>query len=319
MAEPLPLESHALTTADGWQLPLLRAIWPGGPSRGKPVLLVPGYGMNSLIFHHHPRGTPLMGALLRAGFDPWTVDLRGAKATQALPYAAAPRLADQAWVDLPAAIRYVLDRSGWSTLDAIGCSLGGTLLYALVGRRDAPIDRLVTMGSPLVWEDRSLLVRMFGHLAPMAAHIPVRGTRPAARVALPILGRIAPVLLSMYVNPRLTALHGSEQLVQGIENPIADVTARLGAWIREGHLRLDGHNVTDGLARFRKPLLVVYATGDGIVPPPTALAALRAVSGPADTLEVHHPQHRVSHVDLFLADLAPTHVYPGVAGWLQSA
>ncbi|HMV67246.1 MAG TPA: alpha/beta fold hydrolase, partial [Myxococcota bacterium] len=158
---PFHLLQGPLRTPDGWTLLLRRASRGGRPGDGPPILLVPGYGMNASIFAFHPEGHGLLEHLLGAGFDPWAIDLRGTS-TSAPPLRGAPaRLRDQAWIDLPTALERVAHVTRQERVHAIGCSLGGALLYAHVGRDAHRVDRLVTMGSPLAWSDRSLPVEAF--------------------------------------------------------------------------------------------------------------------------------------------------------------
>ena len=42
-----------------------------------PVVILPGYGMNSFIFGFHPRGLSLEAYLASRGIEVWSVDLRG--------------------------------------------------------------------------------------------------------------------------------------------------------------------------------------------------------------------------------------------------
>src|SRR5690606_30555251 len=98
----------------------------------KPLLIVPGYGMNSFIFSFHPRGTSMERCLAEGGFEVWAVDLRGQGHSR-------PRharhgltsLRNYAAVDLPAAVERVVasTKTTADRLVLIGCSLGGTIAY----------------------------------------------------------------------------------------------------------------------------------------------------------------------------------------------
>lgn len=304
-------------TKDGWTLLMRRGTLGGRASGGTPVLLVPGFGMNSSIFTWHPGGPSLMEFLLRAGFDPWTVDLRGTRSSRPPRAGARVRLADQAFLDLPAAAAHVLRHTGHARLHALGCSLGGALLYAWAGRSSAPIERWVTMGSPLEWQDQSALLRLFAAAGPLARWVPVRGSAAAARVALPFARALVPELLSMYLNPRLTDTRDHGPLIATVEDPHADVTASLARWMRHGRLVLGGHDVSAGLRAAAHPLLLVYATGDGVCPPAAARAARHRTGGPVSELAVSHDIERVSHVDLFLGGHVHTQVYAPIANFLH--
>ena len=68
-------------------------------------------------------------------------------------------LTAQAEVDLPTVFGYLRRVTGQERVHAIGCSLGGSLLYAHAALAPDPgLDRLVAIGAPLTW-DRSLATR----------------------------------------------------------------------------------------------------------------------------------------------------------------
>lgn len=313
---PLALEHHTVTTPDGWTLELRRGRGPDGPSRGMPVLFIHGYGMNAHLFHAHPTGPSFFDVLMAHGLDPWAVDLRGTRSSRAPHAWSRVKLADIAFRDVPASIDRVRQVTGRDRIHAIGVSLGGGALYAHVGRDTHHIDRLVTMGSPLVWQDRGPVLWTFGALGPALGQLPLRGTASAARAALPLARRLGPKAVGFYVNPEITDTLNPETLLRTIEDPHPDVSASLSRWIRQRHLVLDGHHVTRGLRAFDRPTFVVYAEGDGVCPVAAARAALDHTGGPVDALSIDDGPHRVSHVDLFAAHFAPDRVFPPVARWL---
>ncbi|TNE84351.1 MAG: alpha/beta fold hydrolase [Deltaproteobacteria bacterium] len=313
----LHVERHSVRTADGWTLTLHRGVRRGQPP-GKPVLFVPGFGMNAYIFRYHPSGTSMMEAMAAHGLDPWSVDLRGQRSSRAPSRRTGqPGLDDHVFGDLPAAFEYIAQHTGIEKIHAIGCSLGGALLYGYGALEGSDrLDRLVTMGTPLRWRRPSWLVRGFSVVGPLSARLPVRGTRHLARAGLPIAARIAPGPLSIYLNPKLTQTSDAKSLTRTVENPIPRTNRQLAKWIASGDLRIGGANLTEALDRFERPLLVVAGNGDQICDAASALAALDAVRGPARSLVVGTPQERVSHADLFIADLAPERIFAPVASFL---
>ena len=301
-----------LTTPDGWTLGLRR--W--GEGRGPPVLFVPGYGMNAHIFGFHPEGPGFMESLARRGFDPWAVELRG-QGDGRRGGRGPVRLADQALVDLPLALEHIRERSGYPRVHAVGCSLGGALLYTLLAhRREAPVGRLVAVASPLRWEARHPLVRAFGTAGPLLGRLPLRGARPAARLALPLLARRCPRLLSIYLTAEKLDLRCTGELVRTVENPRAHINRQLAAWIRARDLVVDGLDVRRALAEVRNPLLLITASADGVVPPATAQTVLGAIGGETRHLHVGGPGDPWAHVDLFVGAGARQRVFRPVADWL---
>lgn len=316
--DTLRIERHTVRTEDGWTLTMHRGR-PTGGSAGPPVLFVPGFGMNAYIFRYHPSGPSMMAALAERGLDPWSIDLRGQRSSgRPRRGSRSPGLDDHVFRDLPAAFAHVAEVTGSPRVHAIGCSLGGALLYGYGSLVDAPLlDRLVTMGTPLQWRRPSWLVRGFASIGPLSARVPVRGTRHLARAALPIAARVAPGPLSIYLNPHLTRTHDARRLSRTVENPVPRTNLQLARWIQHGDLRLGGQNLTRSLGRFRQPLLVVAGNGDQICDPGSALAALDAVGGPARSLVVGTPEERVSHADLFISDLAPERIFVPIGDFLM--
>lgn len=311
------VQRMTLRTTDGWSLQLHRGVRPDRPP-GPPVLFVPGFGMNSFIFRFHPRGGSFMEALLDRGMDPWSIDLRGQSTARPRPGSiASVSLADHAFVDLPAAFELIARETGYERVHAIGCSLGGALLYGYGGAiADHRIDRLVTMGTPLQWTQASIVVNAFATAAPLLGAVPMRGSRRMARVALPVASRLLPGPLSMYLNPKLTHCAPAAELCRTVEDPHPRVNRQLAKWIRGRDLLLAGVNVTEALRRFDRPLLVVTGSGDRICPPECSLAALEHTGGPASSLVIGDEVRRVGHADLFISDLAPEHVFGPVGHWL---
>jgi pimeloyl-ACP methyl ester carboxylesterase len=313
------VERHTVRTTDGWSLELHRGVRPG-QAPGKPVVFVPGFGMNSFIFRFHPRGGSFMESMLDAGFDPWSVDLRGQTSARPKPGVHAHiGLADYAFVDLPAAFDWIARHTGHARLHAIGCSLGGALLYGYGGVvPDHRIDKLVSMGTPLRWTTSSLVVSGFAAIAPLLGNFQLRGSRRAARLALPVAAKLVPWALGVYLNPRLTHTGPARELVRTVEDPHPRVNRQLAAWIRSKDLRLAGVDITDALARFDRPLLVLAGSADRICPAGNALAAVDIAGGPAQGLLIGDAEHPVAHADLFISDLAFERVFKPVADWLRA-
>src|SRR4051794_26749737 len=101
-------------------------------TRGRPVLIVPGYGMNSYIFGFHPNGPSLVECLAARGLEIWTVDLRGQGRSIRTRGTRRYGIAELAVEDIRTAIDHIVSHTvtGESKLDLIGCSLGTALAFA---------------------------------------------------------------------------------------------------------------------------------------------------------------------------------------------
>lgn len=309
------IETHEVATADGWHLRLERGVGEAGP-RGTPVVFIPGYGMNAWIFRYHPTAASFLEVLLQAGLDPWAVDLRGTSTSSAGPGAPPATLSGQALVDLPAVLAHICARSGAERVHAIGCSLGGSLLYAYAIQPDHVLDRVVCVGAPLDW-GVGLRTRLLGRVLPVVGRVPLRGTRRFASVGLPLLAAAVPRALQIYLNPKITDVREARDLVLTVEDPVPSVNLAIGAWMRAGALHIGGVHVRAELHRFTRPLLVLHASGDGIVPEESALSVVGATGGPVEVQQVDHPSGEpVGHADLFASDIAPERVFAVTAAFL---
>ena len=323
MEPRLVLQEHLAPNDDGWLLHLRQARDPARFQPGlRPVVIIPGYGMNSFIFRFHPRGTSFERALAEAGFEVWTVDLRRqGRSRSQRRNPPAPSLRAYADVDLPAVLGEVLSRTKTSAskVDVIGCSLGGSIIYGhLALWSDHRIHSVVTMGSPLRWGEIPALFQVFRLSPSLIGSVPVVGARSLARRALPVLSRI-PGALDLYMNTAHVDLSCAHRLVETVEDPHPQVNGDIARWMRSRDLILRDVNVSHALRHTRNPLLVVVSNRDGIVPDDAALAALNLWGGDdTDLLRIGTPEDWYAHADLFIGNDAPAVVFEPVAVWLHA-
>lgn len=320
--DALSTSEHFPRTADGWRLHLTRTAAPGrlDPAR-RPVVIVPGYGMNGFIFGFHPRGTSMVRHLAEAGLEVWVANLRGQGASAPLDAdAPPPSLRGYAERDLKAAIDAVLERTSTRAerVDVIGASLGGSIAYAhLALDRDPRVGALVTVGSPLRWASVPLVLRLPFRSARVAGLVRVQGVRRLAGLALPVATRV-PGLLSLYMNTANVDLTVADQMIQTVEDPHPRVNSDIAKWLNASDMILRGINVTEALAERREPLLIVLANRDGIVPPAAALSVRDAWGGTdLSTLRIGDDERWYAHADLFVGHEAPTQVFEPIRRWLH--
>jgi len=300
------------TTPDGWTLHFDR--WRGD---GEPVLMVPGFAMNPFILGFHPRGRSLMEHMHDAGFDPWSVELRGLGRNKGGDRRQIG-LSERALVDLPTAIQHVRERTGAERVHLVGCSLGGSIVYGMLANSpEEAVGKVISIGGPLWWKDPPTVVRAFSLLGPVLGRLPMRGTRQLARSAVPVLTRFAPSLLRLYINPQNVDLSQPDELVKTVENPAPRINRQLAAWIRHGRLRIGGLDIVLGVDRVKNPLLLVTGSGDGIAPVSACAPVLEAWGGPTEHLHVDG-QHPWSHGDLFIGHEAEQKVFEPMAAFLRS-
>jgi pimeloyl-ACP methyl ester carboxylesterase len=286
----------------------------------RPVVIVPGYGMNSFIFSYHPSGLSLEGFLAEAGFEVWRADLRGQGGSERLGGSEDFGLAELAVDDLSAVFGAIVQhtRTGASRVDAIGASLGGSLVYAhQVLVPDHRVGSLVAMGSPVRWVELHPLMRVAFGSPWLAGAVRFQGTRRLAELGLPLLAKRVPWVLSIYLNPEITDVSAARQLVRTVEDPRRRINRQIAHWVRDRDLKVRGVNIAESLGKITRPLLCVVASADGIVPRATAAYPFAQVgSSIRRVLEVGNEELRVAHADLFISRPAHERVFAPVARWL---
>lgn len=318
----LRIEHHSAPNGDGWVLSLRQTFDDAALDKSRdPLLIIPGYGMNSFIFGFHPRGTSMEGYLAERGFEVWSVDLRGQGQSRADGGSSKYRFDDLVLKDVFTAVHGVLEHTSTSAskVDLIGCSLGATMMFAYaVCVPDNHLGRMVSMGGPLRWVRIHPILKAAFASPELVGKLPISGTRKLARVALPLLSRV-PRLLSIYLHPEIVDMSHASQLVRTVENPNRHVNKDIARWIKRGDLFVDGKNVCEGLQSVTNPLLTVIASADGIVPRETALwPHLNIGSERRDLLEVGSYSVPIAHADMFVSDHAPELVFKPLADWLAA-
>lgn len=305
--------------AAGWRLSLTRHR----PEhvRGRPALIVPGYGMNSFIFGFHPNGPSLVESLVARGIETWTVDLRGQGRSIRARGNRRYGLADLAVEDVGAALAHVVahTETGSRRVDLLGVSLGAALVFGhLALSPAAPVGSVVSLGGLVTWREVHPLVRLAFASPRAAGLVRFRSTRRFARLAFPLLARVAPGLLSLYVNVRSTDLTQAARMVQTVEDPHPPINREIAEWIKRGDLVLRDVNVSRRVRDVTNPFLCVVARNDGIVTPKTSRHTFETIGSTRKRLlEVGDPATPIAHADLFLARGAQERVFAPVADFLQ--
>jgi len=310
---------HHVSNGYGWHL-ALRRVRPTPLAKGRrPVVIVPGYGMNSFIFSFHPRGASLEDYLADQGLEVWSIDLRAQGESVRRGGSMRYGLRDLAWVDLRTALAYVAatTETGQSRADVLGASLGATLMYALAVRGAQHMGSLVSIGGPLRWVEVHPLVRALASSPTALGLLPFPETRPFAERALPVLLRV-PRVLEIYLHASLVDMEAMGTMLRTVETPSRHVNREIARWILDRDLVLEGVNVTRELGRVVHPLLCIVANADGIVPAPTALSGFQAIGSIyKDVLHVGDADRPFAHADLFVANDAHALVFDPIARWLE--
>ncbi|WP_394820645.1 alpha/beta fold hydrolase [Pendulispora albinea] len=313
-------ELYKVDNGAGWRISLKRvAPAPSAAGAKRPALIVPGYGMNSFIFGFHPRGLSLEGYLASRGIEVWSVDLRGQGRAERRGGTDRFELAEM-MDDVDVAVRHVLShtKTGAGQVDLIGCSLGTALMFGYVAHQpQAPVRCLVNVGGLVTWVKIHPALRVAFHYPWLVGGLRIRHTRKMAGVALPVLARYAPKLLSVYMNVSSTDVTEAATMVQTVEDPNPHVNRNIAHWVAERELVMRGVNVSRALRGMHHPFLCIVANDDGIVPPETARDPYDAIgSDDKELLAVGDPTFPMAHADLFLSTGCQEKVFEKLAAFL---
>lgn len=321
--EHLRVDEVVVDNGQGWDLELRRFRRPEGPDpRRPPLLMVPGYAMNSYILGYHPGDVSMVEHLARAGIEVWTCNLRGQGGARARsPGRRDFGLAELSLVDLPAVLAALRRRTevSASAIDVVGCSLGASLVYAYLAHNAQAhgLRRVVAIGGPLRWEEVHPAMALAFRSPRLAGALPIRGTRRLATLGLPLLARVPP-LLSPYMNAARIDLSEPAALARTVEDPVPRINRQVAHWVRQRDLVVAGINVCEALGRVDLPVLVVLANQDGIVPAAAARSVRRCMGGGrVELLEVGEGARWYAHADLFIGRDARRDVFEPMERWLR--
>jgi pimeloyl-ACP methyl ester carboxylesterase len=258
------------TTADGWTL----SLWHRAPSQQRfvqPVVLCHGLGNNHAIFEFRGR-SHLARVLADAGFHVFSVDFRGAgRFAPPDPSFVEGTIDDYVDRDAPALLDAVEAATGQRQVLWVGHSLGGIVgVLASARKAKGRLAALVTVGSPLFFEPRSLFLRALraGRFFSPAGVFPAR-----------VLSTLFAPLAGWFAAPRIARLTARLDNVDGrdqrylLANVFADlwrgVMEQLEGWIRSGRMTSaeTGEDLrTPALAVRDVPTLVVGGSVDHLAP-----------------------------------------------------
>jgi pimeloyl-ACP methyl ester carboxylesterase len=314
------MDRHLVDNGAGWKIALKRTAKAG--VRGRPVLIVPGYGMNSFIFGFHPTGQSMEEHLASRGLEVWSVDLRGQGQSVRDGGSDAFGMGELAVDDVGAAIARVLDatKTGATQVDLVGCSLGAALSFAHVACvPGAPVGSLVSLGGLVTWVKVHPALRVAFASPWLVGKVNVRHTRAMAGLALPVIARFAPALLKPYMNASSTDVSRASEMVQTVEDPNTHMNRQIAHWVNERDLVVRGVDVSRAVASMKLPFLCVVAAHDGIVPVETARWPYDAIgSTDKQLVMVGDDQVRIAHADLFISRVAEERVFRPLADFLLS-
>ena len=316
---PTPLR---VTTDDGWTL----TVWYR-PARQRrfvePIVLCHGLANNHALMEFLPPSN-LAAFLSEAGFDCYSVDLRGAGGSHP-PLDWGPwdaTVDDHITHDAPAVIDFVRAHARADRVVWLGHSLGGMIgLAAATTSADGKIAALVTIGSPVFFRYRYRVhwaVTIAKWLAP-AGRFPMNWFAEAGTV---LGGRFKVKLAHASANLDNLEPGAVRVLLANVFAPIwRGVLLQFEEWIRDDVFRsLEGVDYRSRVRNLTVPVLVCGGTVDFLAPPRAQRAYFEHLTTPDRTLVIFGKKHGQTadygHGDLLVGRDVSTEVYPVLRDWL---
>lgn len=296
-----------------------------GSGEGPPVLLVPPMMLSAEIYDVSPASSGV-GALVRAGLDPWVIDFGAPEREEG----GLERTLTDHVVALSAAVDEVVEVAGPVHLS--GYSQGGMFCYqAAAYRRSEGLASLITFGSPVDTHgvlpfglDDELAVEAIDFLADKVLPsftVPAWMSRAGFRMLDP-LGTLRNQLQFVW------QLHDRDSLLprEGQRRFLMDegwvawpgpAVAELAKQFLVSNRMLSGGFVIDGrpvtLADIECPILCFVGASDDIAPPDV----VRAVAQAAPSADVYESMLDAGHFGLVVGSQASARTWPTVVEWTR--
>jgi alpha-beta hydrolase superfamily lysophospholipase len=290
-----------------------------------PVLLVHGYGQNRHTFHLPARSLP--NYLARAGFDVFSLDLRGHGRSRNLGADPPTHVEEFVRDDVPAALREILKLSDNRRIFYLGHSMGGLIGYAVAPRFASHIAGVITLASPFHFTRGSWALSLVGAallfidqrvplgwlsppLKPVGTTIrALRGFVESPLFPLPIrgfdVGSMEPAVLEQHM--QLAMDLGSIAILKNLF--FGGFEAR-----KAGHRKGGLTGYAGAFEQLDVPLLVVAGTRDDLAPP----ASVKPAFDHSQSTDKTYRTFPRGHIDIVVGRDAPLTVWPLVEGWMRN-
>jgi pimeloyl-ACP methyl ester carboxylesterase len=321
-------ERHDLRADDGLPFTLLRlpaGTEPGLRRAGPPILMVHGIAANHRNVDAE-EGRSLARYLRDLGRDVWLLTLRSGQPSLSLGERARVDFASMVEHDLPRAIDFVRGQTGSASVDYVGFSMGGILLYAALGRTVEPgsLRRVATIGSPARLSPPLAILRTLGFLPRFVFR--VVWLRIWARMAaFAVEGVRTPLHGQIYNHQNVDRGAASRALVNLIEDVPAPLSADFAKWaLGDGIIRVAGEDVLARLSDVCVPVIFFAGAIDKVAHPAAVRAAYDAWGAEADQVDKRFVvlgvasgcEHDYGHGDLAIGERLTQELFVPLAAFL---
>lgn len=337
-----PCSEGFATTEDGWKLGMRR--FPSRqPGSGKlPVVLCHGLGLNGTFWTITDDHLP--GQLAARGYDVFVVDMRGSGASYRVGVPGAINrvlrqtpfrevggrdwtVDDESRYDVPAILKYVEAQTGSRSVNWVGHSLGGMLMFPFLetSPESSRIATFVDMGGVAMVQETPDIIKMRKANRMLRALSVGLST---GRLGRPMTWARAPFMEKIdrfyYTKDNVDDRTVSRFYGYTLEDPGAGALKQFDPYLSKGHLlSADGQvDYALGLDRITTPTLMIAGEADIMADMPSSMMTYNALGSPDKTLmrcgRVDGQQADYGHCDLVWSRHAPKEVFPPLIDWLDA-
>lgn len=340
-------EFFTTKTADDWQLAVYHYPPQGAANDKPPVVLCHGLNQNYLSWDLSPQYS-LARTLTQAGYDVWSVSLRGSGKSTKPGWAQflelnQPQLVFSNWryydyrkfdwnfddyiqKDMPTLIRFVKEKTGKEELSWIGHSLGGMVLYAYLGLVEDPsIKNAVLISTPgKIPQPPPAQIKMIEKQDRLMRMLLLINTKNISVFSAPFSAKVnVPFHYLWYNKENMSEDIQKRFQTHLVENSSLGVFRQMQLMIRCGEFYSADQkiNYTANLIKLKVNLLCVAGKLDNLAPPASVLAIYNAAQSTDKTYRLFGVANGYSadygHNDILLGKHAPQEVYPYILAWLD--
>jgi len=336
-----PCSDDFAYTRDGWRLGV-RHYRADRPDPAKlPVILCHGLGLNATFWTITDDHLP--SQLAARGYDIYVFDLRASgenarmgscdRLNRFLRETPLRERGESFWSvddlvrnDVPAILEYVERDSGRRSVNWIGHSLGGMLMFPYLQLSPEPdrIANFVGMGSTIIQAktpQKDMLRANAGIRGLLTVASAGRLGRPLAFFHMPGMDKIDRFYYTAEnVDPRTVSRFYGYTL----EDPGPGALRQFAPYLRNGHLLSADQRIdyAEHLPEVRVPTLMVAGSSDLISDVPSTKMTFNALGSPDKTLLIfgkdEGSQGEYGHCDLVWSKHAPREVFPTIIAWLDA-
>lgn len=289
------------------------------------LLLIHGYGQNRYAWHLP--GRSFANYLAHAGFDVYSMDLRGHGKSGHFG-SRRPKSADEhVREDVPKAVEEIQRISGDNPIWLVGHSLGGLISYAAAPGMQGAVAGIATFGSPFYFTEGTWALAQMGQLLlladskwrPQTGWLPLYIWGELMRIGQFFVESPAfPLPFRGFAPRSMEADIYAQHMALAMDRASIEVMTHMFRTAAERRLRrCDDGGIGGFEGMFESldlPLLVVAGKRDDLAPPKAVEPAYRR----SRSTDKAYRLFDAGHIDMLVGKNAPRTTWPALEGWLAS-